>query len=93
MYRELGNDGIDLLNYLYNQLRWEGLATKKDIHRIIGATGELRSLDHVLIETAGDIGRLNFYKSNLEKDLDVMTRMIDEYDAMLLERSQQARQF
>ena len=35
MYKELGNDGIDLLNYLYNQLTWEGLATKKDIHRII----------------------------------------------------------
>ena len=40
-YKELGNDGIDLLNYLYNQLKWEGLTTKEDIHRIIGTAGEL----------------------------------------------------
>jgi hypothetical protein len=93
MYKELGNDGLYFLNYLYNQLKWEGLATKKDIHRIIGAAGELRNLDQTLLNTASDIGRLNFFKSNLEKDVDDLTRRIDDYDAILLERSQQARQF
>jgi hypothetical protein len=93
LYRELGDEDFGLLEHLYRQLKWEGLATKKDIHRIVGAAGELRSLDQALIETASDIGRLSFYKSNLEKDLNDLTRMIDEYDAMLLERSRQARQF
>jgi hypothetical protein len=50
-------------------------------------------MDQTLIETASDIGRLNFYKAKLERDLDELTRMIGDYDAMLLERSQQARQF
>jgi hypothetical protein len=59
MYKELGNDGIDLLNYLYNQLKWEGPATKEDIHRIMGTAGELGNLDQALIETASDVGRLN----------------------------------
>ena len=93
MYRELGNDDIDLLYYLYTQLKWEGLVTKKGIHRIVGAAGELRNHDQALIETASDIGRLNFYKSNLERDLDDLTIRIDNYGAMLLERSKQARQF
>ena len=60
LYRELGDEDFSLLEYLYSQLKWEGLATKKDIHRIIGAAGELRNLDQALIETASDIGRLNF---------------------------------
>ena len=59
MYKELGNDGIDLLNYLYNQLKWDGLATKEDIHRIIGTAGELGNLDQALIETSSDVGRPN----------------------------------
>jgi hypothetical protein len=35
LYRELGDEDFHLLEYLYNQIKWEGLATKKDIHRII----------------------------------------------------------
>ena len=93
MYKELGNYGLYFLNYLYNQLKWEGLTTKKDIRRIIGAAGELRNLDQALIETASDIGRLNFFKSNLERDLDELTRKMDKYDTILLERSQQARRY
>ena len=93
IYKDLGDDGIYFLNYLYNQLNWAGLATKKDIHRIIGAAGELRNLDRTLLETASDIGRLNFFKSNLEMDVDELTRKIDEYDAVLLERDKQLRQF
>ena len=43
MYKELGDDGLYFLNYLYNQIKYEGLATKKDIHGILGAAGELRN--------------------------------------------------
>ena len=53
LYREMGDEDFGLLEYLYNQLKWEGLATKKDIHRIIEAAGELRNLDQTLFETAG----------------------------------------
>ena len=93
MYKELGSDGLYFLNYLYSQLKWEGLVTKGDIHRIIEQSGELRNLDQTLIETSADIGRLNSIKFQLERDVNDLTRRIDDYDAMLLERSQQARQF
>jgi hypothetical protein len=92
IYREMEDD-IYLLEYLYHELKSEGLATRKDIHRIIEQAGKLRSLDQTLMETAKDIGRLSSAKVHLEKDVDELTRNIDEYDAMFLERSQQARQF
>ena len=66
---------------------------KRDIQRLIGTAVELGNLDQTLIDTAGDIGRLNFYKSNLERDVDELTRRIYNCDAMPLKRSQQARQF
>ena len=56
------------------------------------AVGEPGNLAQTLIEAAGDIGRLSFFRSNPEKDVDKITRKIDEYIEMLLERSQQARQ-
>ena len=62
LYWELGDEDFSLLEYLYSQLKWEGLATKKDIHRIVGAAGELRNLDQALIEAAADFGRLNSIK-------------------------------
>lgn len=55
-------------------IKIEGLATKKDIHRILGAAGELGNLDQILIENAGVIGRPNFFKSNLERDADEITK-------------------
>ena len=74
-----------------HQIKWEGLATKRDIHRIIGAAGDPRNLDHALIETAGDIGRLNSIKFQLERDVDELTRKVGDYDAILLERSKHYR--
>jgi hypothetical protein len=50
-------------------------------------------MDQTLIETASDIGRLNSIRFHLERDVDEMTKRIDDYDAILLERSQQARPF
>jgi hypothetical protein len=93
LYRGMGDEDFSMLEYLYNQIKWEGLATKRDIYRIIEQAGELRNLDQALIETASDIGRLNSVKFQLERDVDELTRRIDHYDALLLERSQQARQF
>ena len=93
IYKEMGDEHFSLLEHLYNDLKCEGLGNKKDIHRIVEQAGKLRSLDQALIETAADIGRLNSIKFQLERDVDELTRKLDDYDAILLERSQQARQF
>ena len=93
LYREMGDEDFGLLEYLYNQLKWEGLATKKDIHRIIEQAGELRNLDQALIETAADIGRLNSTKFQPGKGCGRADKKDRHYDAILLERSRQARQF
>jgi hypothetical protein len=82
-----------VLEYLYNQLKWEGLATKKDIYRIIEQAGKLRNLDQTLFDTAGEIGRLSSAKAHLEKDVDELPRKVNEYDAIFLDRIQQARPF
>ena len=37
LHREMGDEDFSLLEYLYNHLKCEGLATKRDIHRIIRA--------------------------------------------------------
>jgi hypothetical protein len=54
---------------------------------------ELRNLDQALIDTAGEIGQLNSVKFHLERDVDELTRRIDDYDTILLERSHQARRY
>jgi hypothetical protein len=86
LYRQMDDEDFHLLEYLYNQLKWEGLATKKDIHRIIVAAGELRNLDQALIETAGDVGRLNSTKFQLEREVEELQKKADHFDALLLER-------
>jgi hypothetical protein len=93
LYRELDDNDFNLLVYLYRQLRHEGLANKNDILNVVQMEGKLKSLNSELYETGGDIGRLNSLKFNLERDVDELTRKIGDYDAILLERSQQSRQF
>jgi len=67
LYRELEDNDFNLLVYLYRQLRWEGLANKKDIFNIIQMEGNLKSLNCELYETAADIGGLNSTKFQLER--------------------------
>jgi hypothetical protein len=53
----------------------------------------LKTLNCELCESTDDeTVKPNFCKSNLERDVDEITRRIGDYNAMLLERSQQARQ-
>lgn len=77
-----------MLECLYRRINLEGLATIKDIQRIIEQAGELRSLDQTLIETAGDIGRLNSVKFQLESDVEELQKKFDHYGSILLEREQ-----
>ena len=92
IYKEMGTD-IYLLEHLYLDLKNEDLCNKKDIFNIVQKAGKLRNLDQDLIETAGDIGRLNYVKAHLEKDLEELSRKIDDYDEILLKKSQQSSQF
>lgn len=39
----------------------------------------------VLFETAGEIGRLNSIKTNLEKDIEERMKLIGVYDSMMME--------
>ncbi len=88
LYWEMGDEDFSLLEYLYDQLKYEGLATKKDIHRIIEAAGELRKLDKVLIDTAGEIGRMNSIKFHLGRDVEELQKKVDHYNALVFEREQ-----
>ena len=93
IYREMGHKDFLLLEYLYHQLKWEGLATKQDIFNIVQMAGKLQSLNCELYETAEGIGRLNSVKFQLEREIDELQKKADHFDAILLERGQQARQF
>jgi hypothetical protein len=44
IYKELGND-IYLLNHLFHDMKWEGIATKNAISRFVEMAGRLTRLD------------------------------------------------
>ena len=92
IYREMGDD-IYLLEHLYHDLQNEGLANKQDILNIVQSEGKIKSLNCELYETAEDIGRLNSAKFHLEREVRSCRKRLTIMMRMLLERSQQARQF
>jgi hypothetical protein len=68
IYRELEDD-IYLLEYLYHDLKSEGLANKQDIFNIVQMEGKLKSLNCELYQAAEEIGRLNSAKFHLEQEV------------------------
>jgi len=86
IYKELGDD-IHILHYLYNQLKWQGLANKKDIVNIIQKEDELKNMDNILYKTAEEIGRLNSAKFKAEKEIEELIKKIDNYNAFLSEEN------
>jgi hypothetical protein len=76
IYWEMG-DEIHLLEWLYNKLKWYGLANKKDIHNILQQEDKLKNLDKELCETAETIGYLNSLKMNLKKEIAERMKMRD----------------
>ena len=79
----LGNsDDICLLELIYLDLKNEVRGNKQDIFKIVLMVGKLRSLNCELYETADEIGRLSFVKSNLAGDVNELTKMIYEFDVM-----------
>ena len=74
LYREMGDEDFSLLEYLYSQLKWEGLATKKDIFNIVQMAGKLKSLNCELYAVAEEIGRLNSVKFHLEGEIEKLQK-------------------
>ena len=85
IYREMEDD-IYLLEHLYHDLKSEGLCTKEDIFNLVQMTGKLKSLNCELYAVADDIGRLNFVKVQLEKEVEELQKKADHYDSLLLEK-------
>ncbi len=83
MYREMGDEDIQLLDHLYKELKRYGLCNKRDIFNILQQVENLKNLDMDLYETAGIIGSLNFTKMRLEMDLDELRKRIDHYDSVM----------
>ncbi len=84
MYRELG-DEISLLEWLYDNLKWYGLANKKDIYNILQQEDKLKNLDRELYETAGEIGRWNSLKMQLKKDVAELMEMLGHCKSVMKE--------
>ena len=83
MYRELGDNDIKLLAHLYKELKLQGLDNKNDISNIVQQGEKLKNLGNDINETADIIGRLNFTKMRLERDVNDLMKSIDHYDSVL----------
>jgi hypothetical protein len=88
LYRELGDEDFLLLEYLYHQLKLEGLATKQGIFNIVQMEGKIKSLNCELYGTADEIGRLNSARFQLEREIEELQKKADHFDALLIERGQ-----
>ena len=88
IYREMGDDDIELLVYLYKELQRHGLDNRSDISTLVQQEEKLKNLDKYLDETAGIVGKLNFTRVQLERDVDDLVRRIDHYDSVLMEQYQ-----
>jgi hypothetical protein len=87
IYWELG-DGIQLLEWLYNKLKWYGLANKKDIYNILNQEDKLKNLDKELYETAGEIGRLNSLKMQLKNEVSELMEMLGHCKSVMKDKGQ-----
>ena len=88
LYRELRDDDIQMLVYLFKELQRHGLDDRSDICNILQQEEKIKNLDNYPDETAGIVGKLNFTKMQLERDVDDFTKRIDHYDSVLMEKYQ-----
>ncbi len=79
-----------MLSYLYNELKWHGLANRKDIFNIVQKEEKLKNMDMVMYETAEEIGRLNSIKMQLEMDTREQMKRINHYDSVLMAKYKKA---
>lgn len=83
MYREMGDDDIQLLEHPYKGLKLHGLDNRNDISNLIQQGEKIKNLDNDINELANIISRLNFTKMRLERDANDLMKSIDHYDSVL----------
>jgi superfamily I DNA and/or RNA helicase len=85
IYKELGDD-IYLLDHLFQEMRWEGIATKDKISRFTEMAGRLTRLDEEELKICEQIGKLSSKKFELEKEIDEALKELDQYSVSLREK-------
>ena len=88
LYRELGDNDIQLIKHLFKELKLHGLDNKNDISKIVRQGEKIKNIDNDINEIANIIGRLNFTKMRLEGDVDDLVKRIDHCDSVLMEKYQ-----
>lgn len=83
LYRDLGDDNIQLLVYLYKEPKWHGLDNRNDISSIVQKGEKIKNLDNYLYETTGEIGRLNFLKMQREKEVVELMEMLGHIKSVM----------
>ena len=92
MYRELGDDDIQLLEHLYKELNLHGLDNRNDISNIVQQGEKLKNLDIEIYEIPGIIGSLNFTKMQLDKDIKERMEILGHFKSILLAEDQSTTQ-
>lgn len=87
IYKELG-DGIYLLDHLFHEMKWEGIATKDRIARFVQMAGRLTRLDEEELKLCEQIGKLNSKKFELQREIEEALKELEQYDVSLIEKSQ-----
>ena len=65
-----------------------GLDNKYDISNIMQKEGKIKNLDKDLYETAGEIGRLNSLKMQLEKEVAELMELLGNIESVMEEKGQ-----
>jgi hypothetical protein len=87
VYKELGNE-IYLLDHLFHEMKWEGIATKNVISRFTEMTGRITRLDEKSLKMCDEIGRLNSKKFELEKEIEEVLKELEQYNGSFREKHQ-----
>ncbi len=85
IYKELG-DGVYLLDHLFHEMKWEGIATKKKISRFVEMAGRITRLDEEELNICEQIGRLNSKKFELEREIEEALKELELYNVSLREK-------
>ncbi len=85
IYKDLGNDTY-LLDHLFHEMKWEGIATKNKISRFVEMAGRITRLDEEELKICEQIGKLNSKKFKLEREIDEALKELEHYSVSLREK-------
>lgn len=85
IYRELGDD-IYQLDYLFHEMKCEGIANRNAISRFTEMAGRITRLDEEELKICEQIGKLNSKKFGLEREIDEALKELNQYSVSLREK-------